>query len=108
MGVLPGSCKTDLDRRIWLLRIHDYGLVWLHIHELVFDLLHRLQEKFLRFFRRVESELSPTCRRTTAALPPNIRAYVMNKREKKASLLSNHPPAPKLRRGRHELAQVIS
>ena len=43
--------EPDLDRRIWLLRIHDYGLGRLHIHALVFDLPHRLQAKFLRFFR---------------------------------------------------------
>src|SRR5437867_898552 len=41
--------KTDLDRRIWLLRIHDYGLGRLHIHELVLDLFYGLQGKFLIF-----------------------------------------------------------
>jgi hypothetical protein len=49
--ILPGSGKTDVDRRVWLLRVHDYGLSRLHIHELVFDLLGRQQAKFLRFFR---------------------------------------------------------
>jgi len=42
--------EADLDRRIWWLRIHDHGVVRLHIHELVFDLPDRLQAKFLRFF----------------------------------------------------------
>ena len=41
------SGEADLDRRIGLLRIHDYGLVRLHIHEPVFDLLVRFQGKFL-------------------------------------------------------------
>ena len=45
--------KTDLDRRVWLLRIHDYGLGRLHIHELVLDLFHALQGKFLGFFGRL-------------------------------------------------------
>jgi hypothetical protein len=49
--ILPGRGKTDLDRRVWFPRIHDYGLNRLHIHELVFDLPGRLQAKFLRFFR---------------------------------------------------------
>ena len=43
--------EADLDQRVWLLRVHDYGLGRLHIHELVFDLLHRIQAKLLRFFR---------------------------------------------------------
>ena len=33
------SGEADLDRRIGLLRIHDYGLVRLHIDELVLDVL---------------------------------------------------------------------
>ena len=41
--------KTDLDPRIWFLRIHDYGLVRLHIHELVIDLFYGFQGKFLVF-----------------------------------------------------------
>ena len=41
--------KTDLDRLIWLLSIDDHGLVWLHIYELIFDLLDRFQGKFLIF-----------------------------------------------------------
>src|SRR4029453_6802781 len=41
--------KTDLDPRIWFLRIHDYGLVWLHIYELVIDLFYGFQGKFLIF-----------------------------------------------------------
>jgi hypothetical protein len=49
--ILPKSGKTDVDRRVWFPRIHDYGVGRLHIHELVFDLLHRQQAKFLRFFR---------------------------------------------------------
>jgi hypothetical protein len=44
--------KTDLDPRIWFLRVHDYGLGWLHIHELVIDLFHGFQGKFLKIFRR--------------------------------------------------------
>jgi hypothetical protein len=42
--------KTDLDPRIWFLRIHDYGLVRLHIYELVIDLFYGFQGKFLIFF----------------------------------------------------------
>jgi len=42
--------KTDLDWFIWFLRIHDYGLGRLHIHELVLDLFYGFQGKFLRFF----------------------------------------------------------
>ena len=38
--------KTDLDPRIWFLRIHDHGLVWLHIHDLVIDLFYGFQGKF--------------------------------------------------------------
>ena len=38
--------KTDLDPRIWFLRIHDYGFVKLHIHELVIDLFYGFQGKF--------------------------------------------------------------
>jgi hypothetical protein len=41
--------KTDLDPRIWFLRIHDHGLVWLHIYELVIDLFYGFQGKFLVF-----------------------------------------------------------
>src|SRR6266480_7193351 len=41
--------KTDLDPRIWFLRIHDHGLVWLHINELVIDLFYGFQGKFLIF-----------------------------------------------------------
>ena len=44
-----GRRKTDLDPRIWLLRIHDHGLVWLHIYELVIDLFYGFQGKFLVF-----------------------------------------------------------
>jgi hypothetical protein len=44
--------KTDLDPRIWFLRVHDYGLGWLHIHELVIDLFYGVQGKFLKIFRR--------------------------------------------------------
>ncbi len=44
-----GRGKTDLDRRVWLLSVHDYGLRWLHLHELVFDLFYGLQGKFLIF-----------------------------------------------------------
>jgi len=32
------------------LRIHDYGIVRLHIHEFLLDLFHALQGKFLGFF----------------------------------------------------------
>jgi len=39
--------KTDLDWFIWFLRIHDHGLGRLHIHELLLDLFHALQGKFL-------------------------------------------------------------
>jgi hypothetical protein len=38
--------KTDLDPRIWSLRIHDYDFVRLHIHELVIDLFYGFQGKF--------------------------------------------------------------
>src|SRR5439155_9982764 len=48
-GNLSRRGKTDLDRRIWLLRIHDYRLRRLHIDELVFDVFHGLQGKFLVF-----------------------------------------------------------
>src|SRR5437899_169140 len=41
--------ETDLDWRIWLLRIHDYRLGRLHIHEFVFDVFYGLQGKFLVF-----------------------------------------------------------
>jgi hypothetical protein len=44
------SGKTDLDRLIWFLRIHNHGLGRLHIHELLLDLFHALQGKFLGFF----------------------------------------------------------
>jgi hypothetical protein len=43
--------KTDLDPRIWFLRIHDYGLVWLHIYELVVDVLASVQAKILTIVR---------------------------------------------------------
>jgi hypothetical protein len=46
---VSGRSETDLDPRIWFLRIHDYGLVWLHIHELVIDLFYGFQGKFLVF-----------------------------------------------------------
>jgi len=45
-----GWGEADRDRRIGLLHIHDHGVVRLHIYELVFDLLVRVQAKFLRFF----------------------------------------------------------
>src|SRR5437899_5109447 len=48
-GNLLRSGETDLDWRIWLLRIHDYRLRRLHIDELVFDVFHGLQGKFLVF-----------------------------------------------------------
>jgi hypothetical protein len=38
--------KTDLVLRICFLRIHDHGLVRLHIHELVIDLFYGFQGKF--------------------------------------------------------------
>jgi hypothetical protein len=38
--------QTDLDPRIWFLRVPDHGLVWLHIHELVVDLFYGIQGKF--------------------------------------------------------------
>jgi hypothetical protein len=38
--------KTDLDPRIWFLRVPDHGLVWLHIQELVIDLFYGFQGKF--------------------------------------------------------------
>jgi hypothetical protein len=41
--------KTDLALRIWFLRIHDHGLVRLHIYELVIDLFYGFQGKFLIF-----------------------------------------------------------
>jgi hypothetical protein len=41
--------KTDFDPRIWFLRIHDHGLIWLHIHDLVIDLFYGFQGKFLVF-----------------------------------------------------------
>src|SRR5438094_2933647 len=43
------SLKTDLDARIWFLRIHDYGFIWLHINQLVIDLFYGFQGKFLIF-----------------------------------------------------------
>jgi hypothetical protein len=51
-AAISGRRKTDLDPRIWFLRVHDYGLGWLHIHELVIDLFHGFQGKFLKIFRR--------------------------------------------------------
>jgi len=48
--------KTDLDPRIWFLRVHDYGLGCLHIHELVIDLFYGFQGKFLIF-----SEVERVC-----------------------------------------------
>jgi hypothetical protein len=47
--IFYGAAKP-MSISVWLSRVHDYGLGRLHIHELVFDLLHRLQAKFLRFF----------------------------------------------------------
>jgi hypothetical protein len=44
------SGKTDLDRLIWFLRIHNHGLGRLHIHELVLDFFYGFQGKFLGFF----------------------------------------------------------
>jgi hypothetical protein len=58
-----GAAKTDLDRRVWFPRIHDYGLSRLHIHELVFDLPGRVQAKFLRFFRMLNGTRSLLARR---------------------------------------------
>jgi hypothetical protein len=43
--------KTDLDRRVWLFRIHDYRLGRLHIHALLVDLFDAVQGKFLGFFK---------------------------------------------------------
>ena len=48
-GNLLRRGETDLDWRIWFLRIHDYRLGRLHIDELVFDVFHGLQGKFLVF-----------------------------------------------------------
>src|SRR5439155_20563421 len=48
-GNLSRRGETDLDRRIWFLRIHDYRLCRLHFDELVFDVFHGLQGKFLIF-----------------------------------------------------------
>ena len=42
LNLLLGSGETDLDRRVWLLRIHDHRLGRLHFHELVFNLFHGL------------------------------------------------------------------
>jgi hypothetical protein len=42
--------KTDLDPRIWFLRIHDYGFVRLDIYELVVDVLASVQAKILTIF----------------------------------------------------------
>jgi len=39
--------KTDLDWYIWFLRIHDYGFGWLHIYELVVDVLASVEAKIL-------------------------------------------------------------
>src|ERR1043166_594959 len=41
------SGEADLDRRAWLLRIHNHSLIRLHIHELVFNFLVWFQGKFL-------------------------------------------------------------
>ena len=46
-AAISGRSKTDLDARIWFLRIHDYGFGWLHIYELVVDVLASVQAKIL-------------------------------------------------------------
>jgi hypothetical protein len=42
--------KTDVDRRIWCLRIHDYGLGRLHIYELVLICSMGFKENSYDFF----------------------------------------------------------
>src|SRR5882724_4031628 len=54
---LSRRSEADLDRCIWLLRIHDHVLRRLHIHELVFDLFYWFQRKFL-IFSHVELQAS--------------------------------------------------
>ena len=42
--------KTDLDPRTWFLRVHDYGLGWLHMTRFYLISSTGFKENFLRFF----------------------------------------------------------
>jgi len=44
------SGKADLDPRIWILRVHDYGVGRLHIQALLLDPFYGVQGKFLKIF----------------------------------------------------------
>jgi hypothetical protein len=73
-------------------RIHDYGLVRLHIGGVVADSPNPLQAKFLRFFRRLSGTCCSLARRqtlvervvlnalanTAASLPDNLRLRRIN------------------------------
>jgi hypothetical protein len=61
-------------------RIHDYGLGRLHIHELVFDLLHGVQAKFLRFFGAAW-EQPQIARMTRIGTMPNSERRMTDTRE---------------------------